>query len=248
MYHKEFVEVLSVRISRVSKNEVSSKISNALSGGSPITVFTPNPEIVMRAQKDKKFKKILNSADLLLADGVGITIASRLLGDPLPERITGIDTGELTLAYAAERGIPIFLLGAKPGVAERAAHEIRARYSDIRIVGAHHGYFEKAGSQNDAVIQKINDSGAEVLIVCFGAPLQETWISENKRHLKSVRLYLALGGALDVWANDVHRAPKIFQRIGLEWLWRIIKEPRRAGFILKMPPFLYKVLCRKISN
>lgn len=248
MYHERFVEVLGVRISRVNKNDVLSQISGALSGGSPITVFTPNPEIVMRAQKDKALKNALNSADLLLADGVGIMIASRLLGDPLPERITGIDTGELTLAYAAERGIPIFLLGAKHGVAERAAREIRARYSDIRIVGTHHGYFEKAGAQNDAVIQKINDIGAEVLIVCFGAPIQETWISENKKRLESVKLYLALGGALDVWAKDVRRAPKIFQMIGLEWLWRIIKEPRRAGFILKMPPFLCKVLCRKISN
>ena len=248
MYQGRSVDVLGVKISHATKNQVALRISDALSGGSPITVFTPNPEIVMRAQKDERFRHVLNSADLLLADGVGIIIASRLLGDPLPERITGIDTGEYILEYAAAHGHAVFLLGAKHSVAERAAHEIKSRYSDIRIVGAHHGYFEKAGAENDEVIKQINASGAEVLIVCFGAPLQETWVFENKRHLKSVKLYIALGGALDVWAKDIRRAPKILRRTGFEWLWRIAKEPRRAGFLLKMPPFLCKVLCRKISN
>ena len=248
MYRDDYVDVLDIRISRASQKEVRRKIEEHLCGTSSLTIFTPNPEIVMRAQKDTYFKEVLNSADLLLPDGIGIIIASRLLGDPLPDRITGIDTGEYILKLASRLSLSIFLLGAKCGVAERAAKEICARYPGIKIVGTHNGYFEKVGNENDEVIEQINQSGADILFVCFGAPLQETWISENKRHLKSVRLYLALGGALDVWANDVHRAPKMFQRIGLEWLWRIIKEPRRAGFILKMPPFLYKVLCRKISN
>ena len=248
MYRDGYVDVLGVKISCVNKNQVALRVADALSRGSPTGIFTPNPEIVMRAQKDLKFKSILNSADLSLADGIGIIIASRLLGTPLPERITGIDTGERILEHAAAHGHTVFLLGAKPGVAERAAREIKARYSDIRIVGTQHGYFEKDGDENDDVIRQINDSGAEILFVCFGVPMQETWISNNKNHLKYVKLYITLGGALDVWAKDVRRAPQCIQAIGLEWLWRIIKEPRRAGFLFKMPAFLCKVLCRKISN
>jgi len=242
------VDVLGVGISRTDKNRVREKIKGALLADRTLTIFTPNPEIIMLAQKDKKFKEVLNGADLLLADGIGVVIASKLLRDPLPERVTGIDTGEFILSLASELSLPVFLLGAKEGVGERAAKEIKARYPHIRIVGVHHGYFEKSGMENEAVIQQINASGARILFVCFGAPIQEIWISENKSRLKSVKLYTGLGGALDVWAKDVRRAPKLLQSIGLEWLWRILKEPRRASFLLKMPAFLCKVLCRKISK
>ena len=248
MISEDFVDVLGIHISRLGKKEAEEKIESSLCSDTPLTIFTPNPEIIMRAQKDKEFGRRLNSADILLPDGIGVVIASRILRDPLPERITGIDTGEFILKLADEHSIPVFLLGARPGVAERAATEIKARYKSIKEIGTHHGYFEKSGPENDAVIKAINDSEARILLVCFGAPMQETWISENKKHLKAVKLYIGLGGALDVWAKDVRRAPKIIQRIGFEWLWRILKEPRRAGFLLRMPPFLYKVLCRKISN
>ena len=248
MISEDFVDVLGIHISRLGKKEAEEKIERSLCSDTPLTIFTPNPEIIMRAQKDKEFGARLNSADILLPDGIGVVIASRLLHDPLPERITGIDTGEFILKLADEHSIPVFLLGARPGVAERAATEIKARYPSIKEIGAHHGYFEKHGPENDAVINAINDSGARILFVCFGAPMQETWISENKSALKSVKLYTGLGGALDVWAKDVRRAPKILQSLGLEWLWRICKEPRRAAFLLKMPCFLCKVLCSKISN
>ena len=202
----------------------------------------------MLAQKDARFKEVLNSADLLLPDGIGVVIASRILGAPLSERITGIDTGEFILKLASARSIPVFLLGAKPGVAERAATEIKARYPNIKIAGTHHGYFNKSGAENDEIIRCIKNSGARILFVCFGAPIQEKWIFENKGCLKSIKLYIGLGGAFDVWSKDVRRAPQALQIIGLEWLWRIIKEPHRAGFLLKIPCFLCKVLCRKISN
>ena len=130
------------------------KIECALTTNTPLTIFTPNPEIIIEAQRDENFRSILNNADLLIPDGIGVIIASRLLRDPLPERITGIDTGEFILNLAAKYAIPIFLLGAKAGVAERAAAELRARYSSIKIVGTHHGYFKKSGIENNAVIKK----------------------------------------------------------------------------------------------
>ena len=248
MNSEDYVDILGVKISRLNKKQVLDKIDLAISAGTPLTIFTPNTEIIMRAQKDISFKKLLNSADILLPDGIGVVIASKLIRPPLPERVTGIDTGEDILHLANEGAIPVFLLGAKAGVAERAAVAIKTRFPNIRIVGTHHGYFEKSGTENDAVIKQINNSGARILFVCFGAPTQEKWIAENKNRLKSVKLYTGLGGALDVWSKDVRRAPQLLQNIGLEWLWRICKEPRRATFLLKMPSFLYKVLCRKISN
>lgn len=248
MNFEDRVDILGVNISRVTQKQVRSRIECSLDADIPLTIFTPNPEIIMLAQEDESLKSLLNGADLLLPDGIGVVVASKILRDPIPERITGIDTGEFILNLAAERAIPIFLLGAKEGVAERAAKEISTRYPGIKIVGTHHGYFNKSGYENDAILKKINNSGAHILFVCFGAPMQEVWISENKKHLKSVKLYIGLGGSLDVWSKDVSRAPQTLQIIGLEWLWRILKEPHRAGFLLKIPCFLCKVLCRKISQ
>ena len=167
MNSEDSVDILGIDISRADKNQVRAKIECALTTNTPLTIFTPNPEIIIEAQRDENFRSILNSADLLIPDGIGVIIASRLLRDPLPERITGIDTGEFILNLAAKYAIPIFLLGAKAGVAERAANELGARYPSIRIVGCHHGYFNKSGSENNAVINKINESGAQILFVCF---------------------------------------------------------------------------------
>ena len=248
MRKKEYVDILGVHISRVSAEQVKKRICEGLKRESSLTVFTPNPEIVMKAQKDENFKNTLNNADLLLADGVGITLASRLIRDPLPERITGIDTGEFILKLASEKGLPIFLLGGKPGVAKRAATEIKKKHPSINICGMHHGFFQKSGAENEKIIKLINESGAKILFVCFGAPMQEFWILENKKRLNSVKLYIGLGGAMDVWSTDIRRAPQILQTTGFEWLWRILKEPRRASFVFRIPSFLYKVVCRKISN
>ena len=149
------------------------------------------------------------------------------------------------LEYASENALSVFLLGAKSGVADSAAERMRAKYPRLNICGVHHGYFEKYGEENDAVIDAINKSGAQILFVCFGAPLQEKWICENKDRLDSVKLHMGLGGALDVWSGEIKRAPRFFQRAGLEWLWRILKEPRRIGFVFQIPCFLYKVVRHK---
>ena len=242
------LNILGVRIEIANKKAVISKIKRVFFESGRISVFTPNPQILMLSEKDKKFKNILRGADILIPDGIGICIAAKLLGTPLPERITGIDTAEALVAYASEKNISMFLLGGKEGVAEKAAKKLNEIYPNLDICGTYHGYFEKSGEENSVVVKKINESGAKILFVCFGAPLQERWIIENKERLDSVKLYMGLGGALDVWSGKIKRAPLFFQKAGLEWLWRILKEPRRITVVFQIPLFLYKVVRQKYLN
>jgi N-acetylglucosaminyldiphosphoundecaprenol N-acetyl-beta-D-mannosaminyltransferase len=204
------------------------------------TVFTPNPEILEHAASDGEFAKILNSADLSLPDGVGVLLASKLLGTPVYERIPGIDAGSALLCLAQKKREKVFFLGAAPGVAEKAECELKKKYKDLIVTGRNHGYFSSI--ENDSILQKINDSGASILFVCLGSPKQEKWIYENKERLKNVRIAIALGGSLDVYSKNVKRAPDYMQKAGLEWLWRIVflrGRSKRAG---KLPGFCFRVL------
>ena len=239
------LNIFGVRIEVSDRKSAIEKIKCAFSGDGARAVFTPNPQMLLLAEKDESFRQALTGADLLLPDGIGVCIAAKLLGTPLPERITGIDTAEELLEYASENALSVFLLGARSGTAEKAAEKISLKYPRLSICGVHHGYFEKSGVENEAVIEAINQSGAQILFVCFGAPLQERWIIENKERLDSVKLYMGLGGALDVWSGKIKRAPLFFQKAGLEWLWRILKEPRRITVVFQIPLFLYKVVRHK---
>ena len=207
-------------------------------------VFTPNPDILMRARTNRELREALCGADLLLPDGVGVILASRLLKHPLPERITGIDTAEWLLSLAEKHGLSVYLLGGKTGVAERAAENLRQRFPALRVVGTHHGYFEKNknSEENRRVLTKIQNATPDLLFVCFGCPAQETWIAENTSALPSLRLSMGLGGCLDVWSGEKKRAPAIFRRTGTEWLFRALREPRRFSSLLRAPLFFCAVL------
>jgi N-acetylglucosaminyldiphosphoundecaprenol N-acetyl-beta-D-mannosaminyltransferase len=175
-------------------------------------------------------------SDINIPDGIGIYLASRLCGSPLPERSTGIDTAEQILKIAEKRSLRVFLLGGKDGIARVAKKNLLRRFPALNICGTHHGYFDEKSEKK--VINLINSSRAELLLVCMGFPRQEEWISKNLSSLTSVRVAIGLGGTLDVWANKVRRAPKILQNVGLEWLWRVILEPSRAKIFLDIPRFL----------
>lgn len=187
---------------------------------------TLNLEILARAAASPEFADILRNADAMVCDGVG----ARLLlsaGHPraaIP-RIPGIDLGHAVLALAATKGRSVFLLGAKAGIAEKAAGRLQAQLPPLQIVGTYHGYFGKADLP--ALRGMIAASGAEIVVVCLGSPRQEEWIAENRRYLPGVRLFLPLGGSLDVWAGELPRAPLPFRKLGLEWAWRIAHQPRR---------------------
>lgn len=194
---------------------------------------TPNPEIVMAAKGDAALRAALSGAELVLADGVGITKAATMLGTPLKSRVPGIDFASNVISRLAERGGSVYLLGAKPLVAEAAAEKLTQTYAGIVIAGTNDGYF----TDDAPVIEKINAASPDFLMVCLGSPKQELWMSANAGRL-SCGLMAGLGGSLDVLAGNVQRAPETWRRLGLEWLYRVIKEPKRLGRVMKLPAFV----------
>lgn len=189
-------------------------------------VVTLNFELIARGASSSEFAAIAEIADGRICDGSGGRL---LLSLSHPKaripRIPGIDLGFALLRLAAKRGLSVFLLGGKPGVACKAADNLRKAIPALQIVGTAHGYFQKADLP--ALRGMIRASGAELVFVCLGSPRQEEWIVQNRRYLPSVRLFLPLGGSLDVWAKEVSRAPRVFQKAGAEWVWRIARDPRR---------------------
>lgn len=194
---------------------------------------TPNPEIVMAAKGDAALRAALSGAELVLADGVGITKAAAMLGTPLKSRVPGIDFASNVISRLAEREGSVYLLGAKPLVAEAAAEKLTQTYPGIVIAGTNDGYF----TDDAPVIEKINAASPDFLMVCLGSPKQELWMSANAGRL-SCGLMAGLGGSLDVLAGNVQRAPETWRRLGLEWLYRVIKEPKRLGRVMKLPAFV----------
>ena len=199
-------------------------------------VVTPNPEIVEVCREDPAVMDIVNRADLVLADGIGVIKGAAMLGTPLKGKVPGIEFAAGLLGKLAKEGRSVYLLGAKPGVAELAGKRLSGQYPGLKIAGTHDGYF-----QEDApIVEDIRASGADVVLVCLGAPKQEKWMAKNGADT-GAHLLGGLGGSLDVFAGVVERAPKFWCDHGLEWLYRLLKEPRRAGRMMKLPLFLVHV-------
>ncbi|MBP1758499.1 MAG: N-acetylmannosaminyltransferase [Firmicutes bacterium] len=196
-------------------------------------VVTPNPEIVNLARASRDYGELLNGADLVLPDGIGILYAGRILNTPLRERVPGIDFAAGLLKELAAREKRLYLLGAKPGVAQEAGVRLAADYPGLMICGTGDGYF----TDSEAAVQAMREAEADVAFVCLGAPKQERWMAEFGPQ-SGVRLMVGLGGALDVFAGRVARAPRIWQRLGLEWLYRLLHQPSRIGRMAKLPLFL----------
>lgn len=226
-------DVLGVAFDNVTLDEAVDRALALLEEEGPHLVVTPNPEIVQRAEKDPEFAEILSKAHLVLPDGVGVIYAAKILGRPLRARVPGIDFASALLGRVAGTGKRLFLLGAAPGVAELAAVNLRAAYPGLVVCGTHDGYFKEDGPVADA----IREARADLVFVCLGAPKQEKWIAANGA-AAGARLYVGLGGSLDVFAGKVERAPESFQKLGLEWLYRLMKQPSRIGRMAKLPLFL----------
>ena len=176
----------------------------------------------------------------MLPDGIGVIYGAKMLGTPLKGRVTGIAFAQGIMERMAENGKTLYLLGAKPGVAEKAAKKLQAQHPGLRIAGTRDGYF-----QEDApVVEAIRESGADVVFVCLGAPKQEKWMKKNGE-ATGAKLLLGIGGALDVFSGEVKRAPRAFQKLGLEWFYRLITNPSRAGRMMKLPLFLVHVAKEK---
>ncbi|MCX7694617.1 MAG: WecB/TagA/CpsF family glycosyltransferase [Caloramator sp.] len=206
----------------------------------PSFVVAINPEKIMKAKEDENLRVLLNSARLKIPDGVGVLIASRLKGGKIRKRVTGIDLMNNICKRAAQKGYRVFLLGAKPGVAEKAAEILKEKYSGLNIVGVRDGYFES----EDEVIEYVKSKNPDVLFVAMGSPKQELFITRNMERL-GVPLLMGVGGSYDVICGNIKRAPVWMQRMGLEWLYRLIKEPWRYKRMMVLPKFLFEVIFKE---
>jgi N-acetylglucosaminyldiphosphoundecaprenol N-acetyl-beta-D-mannosaminyltransferase len=238
-------KVLGVSVDPVTPQELNTAIGRLVDARAHALVLNVNAHCLNLAQEIPWLLEMLNDADLVFCDGVGVQFAARILGEGSLQRITYADYLWQFAAVAEARGYSFFFLGAKPGVAQSAADNLRARYPRLQIVGTHHGYFEKrvGSEENDAVIAAINAVKPNILMVGFGMPLQERWLLEN---WDSIQADVALtgGGVFDYISGRLMRSPMWMTEHGLEWLGRLIIEPRRLWrrYLIGLPVFVVRVL------
>ena len=231
------INVLGVNFDNVNMKEAINRCNDFIKNGNNNMIVTPNPEIVMFARKDIEFKEVINNAELIIPDGIGVIYGAKILKTPLKERVAGFDLiCNLFDDNTTEKRV--FLLGAKPGVAELAKINLEEKYN-IKVVGVQDGYFND--DAEDDIIEQINNSGANILLVGLGMKKQEMFTYRNKEKLR-VNITIGCGGTIDVFAGVVKRAPKIFQKLGLEWLYRLLKQPSRIGRMMVLPKFLLVVI------
>lgn len=229
----ERINIRGVMFDNVTLQEAVQRVLGFFQTEQAKIVVTPNSEIVQMCLEDPQVMAVVRQADLTIPDGIGVVYASNILGTPLKQKVAGFDLAGALLPHLEEQGKRLYLLGGAPGVAEQAAVRMQQKHPNLIICGTHDGYFQEDGP----VIQEINSSGADILYVCLGAPKQERWMAANRERLH-VKAMLGLGGSLDVFAGNVKRAPDLFVRLGLEWFYRLIKEPWRYKRMAKLPKFL----------
>ena len=233
----ETVNILGVHVNKSTMDEAVALASLYLDEEGFNMVFTPNSEILLYASNNPEFANVLNSADMVIPDGIGVVYGAKILGNPISERVAGFDLVCNLLPIMEKKGKSLYLLGAKPGVAEEAAENLLKQYPNLKIAGTHDGYFDN----DDEVIDDINKKSPDFLMVCLGFPKQENWIYNNRERL-DVKLAIGAGGCLDVFAGTVQRAPEFYCKHGIEWLYRLVKQPSRFMRMLALPKFGLKVL------
>lgn len=230
------VDVLGIGFDNVTMEEAVAEGVRLLHEKGTHYVVTPNPEIVEICRENVPAREAVNGADLVLPDGIGVIKGAAMLGTPLKEKTPGIEFAAYLMGKMAQEGLSLYLLGAKPGVAEKAAENLKSEYPGLKIAGTHDGYFR----DNQPVVQAIADSHADCVFVCLGAPKQELWMHQYGA-ASGAHLLCGLGGSLDIFAGTVERAPEFWSKHGLEWFYRLCKEPKRIGRMMKLPLFLIHV-------
>ena len=234
--------VLGVPFDAVTMEQAVEKAKKMLGEEGQHFICTPNPEIVMEAQKDKELMDILHEADMVIPDGIGVVWASKYSEIRLKERVAGYDLTQNLMAELAATGETFYFFGGAPGVASTAARMMMKKYPGLKVVGVHNGYFDE--KEEKKIIQDIKTKSPSILLVGLGAPKQEKWIYDNIR-LVGAKVAIGVCGSFDVMAGNVKRAPKIFQKLGLEWFYRLITQPTRWRRMMRLPKFALTVLKTK---
>jgi len=241
---RKVVNIAGINIDDISMEQAVNRVYEFIDSTENHSIYTPNAEIMMEGISNENINRVLNSADMLVADGAGVVLASKILGRAVTQKVSGVDLAKNLLVSTSERPIKFFLFGGSPGIAEKAHANIICDYPSAQVVGTRNGYFTV--DDEEEIIDQINKSGAQVLFVCLGAPKQELWIDTNKNKLE-VKACLGVGGTLDILAGNVKLAPDFFRNNGLEWLYRLYKEPWRFKRMLRLPKFILYVLAIRIG-
>ena len=244
------ISIFGVDIYNTTLQDTVELLKEYLKGDSLKKIYTPNTEIVMGAKDDEDLRNLINRGDLVIPDGIGLIYGSKIQGKPLKERVTGYDTSMKLLEIANENRYSLYLLGAKEGVASEATKNVSEKYPGIRIAGHHHGYFKgshtgvKDSEEELRIIDHINENNPDIIFVGLGFPKAETWIDSNAHRLKA-KVIIANGGVIDILSGNVKPTPEIYQKLGLEWLYRLAKSPSRIKRQLVLPKFMLTVLFNK---
>ena len=228
---------MGVDFDNVSMTEALDAADELLGSGRKGFCVTPNAEILYYALHDPAYQALLNEAALVIPDGAGAVLGSKILGSPLKDKVAGCDFADNLCDRLAKKSWKLFLLGGKPGVAEAAAENLKKKHPGLIICGTHHGYFEDPAQ----VIERINASGADVVYVCLGAPKQEQFMKNHLEELNA-RFMIGLGGSLDVYSGTLRRAPKWVRRCNMEWLYRMFQDPSRVSRTVSRPKFVMECL------
>lgn len=245
------VDMLGIKIHRVTMSEAIEQVDEMVRVGGSYQVLTPNVDHVMLYSKDELFRCVYDNGDLIVADGMPLVWASKLFGDPLPERVTGSDMMPQLCELAARREYKIYIMGGQIDSAVKASKKLTTLYPGLNVVGTSCPAFgfENDMEMNQRIIKDINHSKPDILFVAIGTPKQEKWIFNYKNDL-DVTVLIGVGATIDFLAGAVKRAPRFTHKIGMEWLWRLMCEPRRLWrrYLINDMPFLWKVLSKKIRK
>lgn len=239
MSKRERADILGCQVDLLTTQGAVSAIKDLIAQGQPAQVITLNAEMAFQAYSDPDLRGIINAADLVTPDGIGIVWGGRHLGNAIPERVTGIDLLQHLCRAATSEDWKIYLLGSAPGVAEQAAERLSTEYPGLQICGTHHGYFQEADLPG--IIQSIQAQAPQILFVALGAPRQELWIKKHLAQLGNI-VCIGVGGSLDVIAGQKKRAPAWMMKINLEWLYRLLAEPARWQRQMVLPQFMILIL------
>lgn len=235
------VNVLGTLVDNITKEEALDTFFEYLDSGKTNTLYTPNAEICMEAYKNTSFREVLNRGTLVIPDGQGVVLASRILGNPVKEKVGGF---KLILSiFESNRPVSCYLLGAKPGVTDKAKNVINEKYGNVTVCGHRNGYFSE--EEVPGIIQEINDSKAKFLMVALGPPKQELFIDRYRDEIRC-NVIMGVGGSIDVIAGVVKKTPDIFVKLSLEWFHRLITQPKRLKRMLKIPAFLLVCMKKRI--